>query len=319
MRRVVFLAFDGVQMLDLTGPAQVFASANDLEPGRYDIRLVSKAGGLIRTSAGLRIATEPLAAIEGLPVHTIILPGGDEGVAEVLNDAGQIGWIREVASRASRACTVCSGTFLLAATGLADGRRVATHWRAARLLQRAYPALQVDPEAIYVEDGKIWSSAGVTTGIDLALALVERDHDRDTAMRIARRLVVYMRRPGHQSQFSATLKAQSVADERLSKLVAWMRDNLAGDLGVETLADRVAMCPRSFHRAFTSGLGDTPARFVETLRLDAAREHLANPALSVEQVAHLAGFGRSERLIKSFRRRLGLTPAAYRKLHEAAA
>lgn len=319
MRRVVFLAFDGVQMLDLTGPAQVFASANDLEPGRYDIRLVSKGGGLIRTSAGVQISTEPLAAIAGLTVHTIILPGGDEGVARVLADAALIDWIREVASRATRACTVCSGTFLLAATGLADGRRVATHWRAARLLQRAYPALRVDPEAIYVEDGKVWSSAGVTTGIDLALALVERDHDRDTAMRIARRLVVYMRRPGHQSQFSATLKAQSVADERLSRLVAWMRENLAQDLGVEVLADRAAMCPRSFHRAFSASLGDTPARFVETLRLDAAREHLANPALSVEQVAHLSGFGRSERLIKSFRRRLGLTPAAYRKLHEAAA
>lgn len=319
MRRVVFFAFDGVQMLDLTGPAQVFASANDFEAGRYDIRLVSKTGGLITTSAGVQIATEPLAAIEGLPVHTLVLPGGEEGVARVLNDAGQIGWIKRVAARATRACTVCSGTFLLAATGLADGKRVATHWRAARLLQQAYPALAVDPEAIYVEDGKVWSSAGVTTGIDLALALVERDHDRNTAMRIARRLVVYMRRPGHQSQFSATLKAQSVADERLSRLVAWMRDNLANDLSVEQLAERAAMCPRSFHRAFVASLGDTPARFVETLRLDAARDHLANPALSVEQVAHLAGFGRVERLIKSFRRRLGLTPAAYRRLHEAVA
>lgn len=319
MRRVVFLAFDGVQMLDLTGPAQVFASANDIEAGRYDIRLVSKAGGLITTSAGVRIATEPLAAVEGWDIHTLILPGGEDGVARVLNDAEQIGWIRRVGQAATRACSVCSGTFLLAAAGLADGRRVATHWRAATLLQKAYPALKVDPEAIYVEDGKVWSSAGVTTGIDLALALVERDHDRDTAMRIARRLVVYMRRPGHQSQFSATLKAQSVADERLAKLVGWMRDNLTGDLSVEALAERTAMCPRSFYRAFTASLGDTPARFVERLRLDAARAHLANPALSIEQVAHLSGFGRAERMIKSFRRRLGLTPAAYRRLHEAAA
>lgn len=319
MRRVVIFAFQGLQVLDAVGPQQVFASANDLKPGAYDIRVVSPEGGIVTSSGGLGIATEPLTAVSALPVHTLVLAGGEEGVAKVLNDAAAMAWIRTTAKRASRACTVCSGTFLLAATGLADGRRVATHWRAARLLQKAHPKLKVDPEAIYVEDGKFWTSAGVTTGIDLALALVERDHDRETAMRIARRLVVYMRRPGHQSQFSNTLKGQSVTDSRLSALVGWMRENLGADLGVETLADRAAMCARSFHRAFTAELGDTPARFVETLRLDAAREHLANPALSVEQVAHLSGFGRSERLIKSFRRRLGLSPSAYRKLHQAAA
>jgi transcriptional regulator GlxA family with amidase domain len=319
MRRVVLLAFEGVQMLDLAGPAQVFASANDLEAGRYDIRVVSRAGGPVATSSGLAFATEPLATVAERPVHTLILPGGDQGVRNALADPALMAWVTRMAERADRACSVCSGAFLLAATGLADGRRVATHWQAARLLQQAHPALSVDPEAIYVEDGKVWSSAGVTTGIDLALALVERDHGRDTAMRIARRLVVYMRRPGHQSQFSAALQGQSVADDRVAQLIAWMREHLAEDLGIERLAGRAAMCPRTFHRAFTAATGETPARFVETLRLDAAREQLANPALSVERVAHLAGFGRAERLSKSFRRRLGLTPAAYRKLHAVAA
>ncbi len=246
MRRVVIFAFEGLQVLDAVGPQQVFASANDMKPGAYDIRVVSPKGGIVTSSGGLGLVTEPLDALEGLPIHTLILAGGEEGVAKVLETPAAMAWIGKVVKRATRACTVCSGTFLLAATGLADGRTVATHWRAARLLQKLHPKLKVDPEAIYVEDGKFWTSAGVTTGIDLALALVERDHDRETAMRIARRLVVYMRRPGHQSQFSNTLKGQSVTDSRLSALVGWMRENLGAELGVETLAERAGMCARSF-------------------------------------------------------------------------
>jgi transcriptional regulator GlxA family with amidase domain len=204
---------------------------------------------------------------------------------------------------------------LFAATGELAGKRVATHWSAAQELQRRFPDLEVDAEAIYVNEGKCWTSAGITTGIDMALALLEEDQGRDVATAVARQLVVYMRRPGHQTQFSTTLNAQSVSDDRLADLSAWVEANLQKNLDVETLAERAAMSPRTFHRHVKSELGVSPAKFVESIRLDAARRLLDERTLDLAQVAAHAGFSGPDHLIRAFDRRFGVTPAAYRQIH----
>jgi transcriptional regulator GlxA family with amidase domain len=198
-----------------------------------------------------------------------------------------------------------------------EGKRVATHWSATHDLQRLFPDLSIDAEAIYVNEGKFWTSAGVTTGIDMSLALLEEDMGRDLAMAVARQLVVYMRRPGHQTQFSATLNAQSAGDERLAKLAAWIEANLSKRLDVETLAEKAAMSPRTFHRHVREELGVSPAKFVEAVRLDAARRLLDERTLDLAQVAGRAGFSGPDHLIRAFARRFGVTPAAYRQIHAA--
>src|SRR5262249_23290709 len=224
-------------------------------------------------------------------------------------------WIGEAAQAARRACSVCSGAFLLARTGILKGKRVATHWSATADLQRLHPDITVDAEAIYVNEGRCWTSAGVATGIDMALALLEQDHGRDAATLVARQLVVYMRRPGHQTQFSSTLNAQSVTDDRLANLAAWIEENLSARLDVETLAARVGMSPRTFHRHVRDELGVSPAKFVEAVRLDAARRLLDAPPLDLARVADRAGFSGPDHLIRAFARRFGVTPAAYRQIH----
>lgn len=309
--------FPNLQSLDAVGPGQVFGSANQLI-GReaYRIRLVATNAGAVATTAGFALHAEGLRAVPAKSVDTLIVPGGDDvGVRDALADKALMRWITAAANEAKRTCSVCSGAFLLAATGVLEGKRVATHWSAATDLQRLFPNIAVDAEAIYVNEGKFWTSAGVTTGVDMSLALVEQDHGRDLAMAVARQLVVYMRRPGHQTQFSATLNAQSVADDRLAKLAAWIEANLSKRLDVETLAEKAAMSPRTFHRHVREELGVSPARFVEAVRLDAARRLLDERTMDLAQVANRAGFSGPDHLIRAFARRFGVTPAAYRQVH----
>lgn len=309
--------FSGLQSLDAVGPAQVFGSANQsLGREAYRIKFVAAKPGAVVTSAGFALHADGLRAVPAKSVDTLICPGGeDEPIRAAIRDKSLASWINEAARSAKRACSVCSGAFLLASTGILNGRSAATHWSATDNLQRAFPEINVDAESIYVTDGKCWTSAGVTTGIDMALAIVEEDHGRDIAMAIARRLVVYMRRPGHQTQFSAALNAQNVKDDKLANLASWVEANLTKALDVETLAARAAMSPRSFHRHMQAELGVSPAKFVESIRLDAARRWLDEGNLDLATVAARAGFSGPDHLIRAFNRRFGVTPAAYRQIH----
>lgn len=318
-RTVALPIFPNLQSLDATGPGQVFGSANQLlGVEAYRIRFVATKAGAVKTTAGFALAADALRAVPPKSVDTLIVPGGDDGgVRGALRDKELMAWIAAAAKEARRACSVCSGAFLLAATGTLNGKRVATHWSATADLQRVHPDITVDAEAIYVNEGRCWTSAGVTTGIDMALALLEDDHGREAAMAVARQLVVYMRRPGHQTQFSAALNAQDVKDDKLANLASWVEANLSKRLDVETLAARVAMSPRSFHRHMQDELGLSPAKFVESVRLDTARRLLDERTLDLARIADRAGFSGPDHLIRAFARRFGVTPAAYRQIHVA--
>ena len=317
MRSIVFVAFDQALLLDIAGPFQVFASTRDLCAARgladpYELRVVAPGGGATVTSSGLAILTAAPAALDGKPVDTLIVVGGF-GSHQAAHDARLVRWIARRARRARRVCSVCTGAFLLAAAGLLDGKRVATHWRAADELSRRYPRIRVEPDPIFLRDGKIWTSAGVTAGIDLALALVEEDLGRDIALRVARHLVVFLKRPGGQSQFSVLLQTQASDDGRFAALHEWMAQHLAEDLRIETLAARAGMSPRNFARVYAKRIGSTPAKTVERLRLEAARRALEEGAGSVESIARGCGFGDEERMRRSFLRRLGVPPRQYRQ------
>jgi transcriptional regulator GlxA family with amidase domain len=309
--------FPGLQSLDAVGPAQVFGSANQtLQREAYRIKFVATDPGAVPTSAGFALHAEALRAVPAKSIDTLVCPGGEEEpLRAALRDKALMRWINDATRAAKRACSVCSGAFLLASTDILSGRTAATHWSSTAELQQRFPDINVDAESIYVTDGKCWTSAGVTTGIDMALAIVEEDHGRDVAMAIARRLVVYMRRPGHQTQFSTALNAQDVKDDKLADLASWVEENLTKRLDVETLAARVAMSPRSFHRHMQDELHVSPAKFVEGIRLDAARRWLDEAKLDLAAVAARAGFSGPDHLIRAFSRRFGVTPAAYRQIH----
>jgi len=316
MRHIVFVAFDQALLLDIAGPLQVFASARDLARARgaddpYRISVVAPGAGPTVTSSGLGLLTEPLASVAGKPIDTLIVVGG-LGSRQAIHDADLVRWIAARARRARRVCSVCTGAFLLAAAGLLDGRRAATHWWAADELRRRYPRVAVDPEPIFLRDGKIWTSAGVTAGIDLALALVEQDLGRETALRLARHLVVFLKRPGGQSQFSAVLEHQSRDDGRFAALHDWIGQHLDSDLRIEALAERAGMSPRNFARVYAERLGTTPAKAVERLRLEAARRALEETDAAVEAIARRSGFGDEERMRRAFLRHLGIPPRHYR-------
>ena len=323
MRHVVFVAFNQALLLDIAGPLQVFASARDLARARgasdpYAISVVAPGGGPTVTSSGLVIATAPLATVARKPIDTLIVVGG-AGSRPASGDAALIRWIARHARRAGRVCSVCTGAFLLAAAGLLDGKRAATHWAAADELRQRFPRVAVDPDPIFLRSGKVWTSAGVTAGIDLALALVEEDLGRTAALQLARHLVVFLKRPGGQSQFSAHLEAQSSEDNRFAALHDWMAQHLDADLRVERLAERVGMSPRNFARVYTALAGTTPAKAVERLRLEAARRALEAGALPIETIARRSGFGDEERMRRSFLRHLGIPPRHYRHRFSRAA
>lgn len=317
-RQIAILAYPGVQSLDVTGPLEVFSAAQTLidatdrpDPG-YQIAVLSRDGAPLVTTSGLKIVPHHGFAHAPRRLDTLIVAGG-HGSRATSADPATLAWIAAASKRARRTASVCTGAFLLAAAGLLNGRRVTTHWASAAELARHYPAVHVDPEPIYLRDRDLWTSAGVTAGMDLALALVEEDLDCDAALTIARHLVLFLRRPGNQSQFSATLAAQEPAREPLREVRRHILENLADDLSVEELAAQAHMSPRHFARSFRAETGVTPARYVESVRLEAARRALEDTSLSVAAVAHTCGFGTPETLRRVFLRSLGVGPTEYRR------
>ncbi|MBX3500571.1 MAG: DJ-1/PfpI family protein [Alphaproteobacteria bacterium] len=319
-RTVVFTLFADFQLLDVAGPLESFSLAERLGgTPAYDLRLLSVDGGLVRSSSGAALLTEKLATFARRRIDTLIVPGG-HGVLDAADDARLVRWVARHATRARRAGSVCSGTFVVAEAGLLKGRRAATHWSRCDQLARRFPDLTVERDAIFVRDGAIFTSAGVTAGIDLALALIEEDLGRDLAMQVARHLVVFMRRPGGQSQFSAPFAAQlRDSDGSFDELHRWIAGNLERDLSVEALAARAGMSPRHFARVYRERTGQTPAKAVERFRLEAARRALESNEARLDIVARDTGLGGADRLRTLFRRRLGVAPRAYRASFAATA
>jgi transcriptional regulator GlxA family with amidase domain len=316
MRTVLMVLFDQVQSLDVTGPLEVFTGANTWRVGHgsgpaYDIRTASLGGRPVRTSSGLRVTPdEDLREFREPRPDLLIVPGG-EGSRHP--DPELTGWLRTHGQHAGRLVSVCTGAFLLAGAGLLDGRRVTTHWAYCASLAERYPQVSVEAEPIFVRDGKVATSAGVTAGIDLALALVEDDLGRDAALDIARHLVVFLRRPGNQAQFSAQLAAQMAGREPLRDVQRWIADHPAADLSVETLARRASLSPRQFARAFAAEVGMPPGRYVDRVRLETARRRLEDTADGVEQTARSCGYGTPEAMRRAFIRALGVSPGEYRR------
>jgi transcriptional regulator GlxA family with amidase domain len=314
-RPIEVLAFPDVQMLDVAGPIQVFTAANEraaLPGGRlpYATRVIAPEGAEIRATSGLAFATEPLPdACE--PLDTLIVAGG-QGVMRAAEDASLVAWLKRRSGTARRTASVCTGAFLLAATGLLDRRRAATHWEYCDELSRRHPAVIVEPDPIFVHDGPIWSSAGVTAGIDLSLALVEEDLGRAIALSVARHLVMFLKRPGGQAQFSEALSLQS-SDEHFAALHDWLAEHLAEDLPLARLAEQAGMSERTFQRRYREATGLTPARAVERLRVEAARRLLADTRMPAKRIAARCGFGSEETMRRGFVRLQGVSPQDYRQ------
>jgi transcriptional regulator GlxA family with amidase domain len=314
VRVIDVLAYPAVQLLDVTGPVQVFASANDLVAGAggarpYELRVVAQGGEGVTASAGVTLAAGPLTKL-GEALDTLLVAGG-EGVEAATENQVLVEWVQQRAAQARRVASVCTGAFLLAAAGVLDRRRAATHWNYCAKLAQRFPAVHVEPDPIFVCDGPVWTSAGVTAGIDLALALVEEDLGRSMALAVARYLVVFLKRPGGQAQFSAALALQA-ADEKFGALHDWINGHLASDLSLSVLADRARMSERSFSRHYAEATGQTPARAIERLRVDAARRLLSESRLPVKRIAQRCGFDSEETMRRSFHRLIAITPQDYR-------
>jgi len=317
-RRIVMVAFPDAQIIDITGPLEVFGRAARMltdERGwrvpAYTVEIAATKAGALRTSSGIRlIADRSIAQVRG-SIDTILVAGGI-GTTDAIRDRALIEWLRGSMRRTRRLCSVCTGAFLLAEAGLLDGLPATTHWRLCALFAAQYPAVKVETDPIFVRAGKISTSAGVTAGIDLALALLEDDHGRDVALAVARELVMFLRRPGGQSQFSVQLSTQQADREPIRDVQGWIADHLAADLSVDALARRAAMSPRNFARVFIREVGVTPGEFVENLRVEAARRRLEESADGVDSIASACGFGTRESMRRAFIRRLHVPPSEYR-------
>lgn len=336
-RAVRIVTFPGMQGLDLVGPFEVFAGASDLlasefkasELGTsefgtsdlrasrtngaraYDVRAVSRPGGMVSTETGLAVGTSPLPAADE-PLDTLLLVGG-RGVHDACADDELIAWICDAAPRARRVATVCTGTFLAARAGLLDGKTVTTHWARADRLAREHPKVTVDPDPIFVRSGQLWTSAGVTAGIDLALAMVEEDHGVEIAQTVARWLVMFLRRPGGQSQFAPAVWTPRAERPSVRQVQDAIESNPSGDHRVAALARRAAMSPRHFTRVFTDEVGEAPGQYVERVRVEAARRELEETDDTVAAIARRCGFGTAETMRRSFVRRVGVPPDHYRR------
>jgi transcriptional regulator GlxA family with amidase domain len=323
MRSLLIVLFDGVQSLDVTGPLEVFHGANrwceahGAAPA-YAIATASLGGKAVRTSSGLGLVPGvDLDTVSG-PPDLLVVPGG---AGARRRDPDLVGWLREHggavlaadAGAVVRLASVCTGTFLLAEAGLLNARKVTTHWGYCSALADQYPDVTVDPDPIFVRDGNLATSAGVTAGIDLALALVEDDLGREAALSVARALVVFLRRPGSQSQFSAQLSGQLADRQPLREVQQWIADHPAADLSVDALAERASLSPRHFARAFAAETGLPPGRYVDRARLEAARRHLEDTAQGVEEAARACGYGTPEAMRRAFVKALGVSPAEYRR------
>jgi transcriptional regulator GlxA family with amidase domain len=320
MHQVLFIVYPGFELLDTVGPSAVFNSANRAlsqqgKPAFYQIGLVSAAGGLVKSSSGIAVETMPISDLRKRQTRTILVAGAErEHIRPMMGDPALRASLPALAMNAERFGSVCSGGFLLASLGLLDGHRIAMHWDACKPLANNFPAVSVDPDALFVVDGRLWTSAGVTTGIDMALAMVAQDIDATIAGEVAKRLILYARRPGYQSQFSPVLQAQVKGDSPFADLIGWIQSNLDAELDVPVLAERARMTERTFHRKFLASTGETPARFVEISRLDAARMLLAR-GLSLKSVAAKVGLSPAARLSEAFERRFGVPPRLFRQMH----
>ncbi len=305
---VTFLVFPRFQILDLTGPLAAFECASRFVDGAYDVTVVSEFGGPVVSSSGLAVMTEPWPASS---CDTFMVAGG-YGALDAGRNPPTRGFVQAQSAGARRTASVCSGSAILALASLLDGRRATTHWRRAASFQKHFPAITVDMDAIFVKDGPIWTSAGITAGIDLALALIEEDLGREVAAMTAKELVVYHRRPGGQSQFSALLELAPAGDPS-AKALSFARERLHETLNVERLAAAVGLSPRQFARRFLAETGQTPAKAVERLRVEAARAEVEASGTSLDQVARRTGFGDPERMRRAFMRTLGQPPQAIRR------
>jgi transcriptional regulator GlxA family with amidase domain len=314
-RRVVIVAFDRAQMLDIAGPGDVFALVERFDSKlRYEVRCVSSRGGPVLMSNGLSLTTGSIHEVRLSGVDTLVVAGAErEGLLEALSDEKLGVWVRKAAGIVRRLVSVCVGSFALAHWGLLEGRRATSHWSVVDLMQRRFPSVDVDPTALYVQDGSIWTAGGVTTGIDMSLAMVEADSSRLVAGQVAGALVMAARRIGNQSQYSVQLRAQT---GRYAQLVDWINANLRQPLDIASLAARVGESERSFSRRFAAEVGEPPARFVETARLGVARRALEGGA-SAKTAARNCGFTSAEQLSRAFRRRLDLSPIEYRRQHRS--
>ncbi|USX26099.1 GlxA family transcriptional regulator [Oxalobacteraceae bacterium OTU3CINTB1] len=320
--RVVLLAYDDMNLLDLCGPLQALATASKRHPGDgpalYETLVASADGGLITTSAGLPVATVSIATLDGVAIDTLIVPGGCKG-QEFNASPALVNWIARRAPLVRRLCSVCTGAFLLAAAGQLEGRRAATHWEWVDRLRERHPGVDVDADKIFVKDGSIWTSAGVSAGIDLTLALIEEDYGHQIAIETARQLVVFMKRTGGQSQFSVPLAAQSHEGGRFDALHAWVAAHLRETLTVERLAEQAGMSARTFARTYAAQLGRTPAKMVEAMRLEAACRALEKTALPLKAIAANTGYVEEQNLRRVFQRQLGVSPGQYRDRFSACA
>lgn len=335
-RTVVFLAFEEASLLDISGPLSVFMTATkflkgtDPSPtraappglaGSYNCQLASIEGGPVVTSDGVSLLSVPADSIADTPIDTLMVPGS-HSMESAVADRKLVSWIARHGALARRVCSICAGAYLLAEARLLSGKRAATHWAHCEALQARYPAVTVEPDPIFVRDGSIWTSAGITAGIDLALALLEEDHGRDLAMRVARMHVVFLKRPGGQSQFSTLLQAQAADADPFTKLHDWLVQHASDpDLTVEKLAEQAGMSPRNFARVYAARVGRTPAKSIELFRLETARRLLEDTEERIELVARRAGFGDEERMRTAFQRHFGISPREYRQRfgsHEAA-
>lgn len=320
-RNVVFVIYPDIVLLDLVGPLQVFSHALDPATGQpgYNCTVVSMSGKMTPTNTTLEIPSQPIGSVEDIDIHTLILIGGD-GANIAMFDKTLIARLRILAQKAARVASVCSGALVLAATGLLDGRRAVTHWDDCKTLADTFPEVQVEMDPIYIKDGPIWTSAGITAGIDMALAIVAEDLGRASAFAMARSMVTQMVRSGGQSQFSPVLSRQwRDRAGQFDALHGWIEDNLALDLSVEALADRMGMSPRNFARVYAKSMGVTPAKAVEAMRTEAAQALLETTDLSVKAISARCGFNDEERMRRAFLRQLSVSPSEYRQNFHAPA
>lgn len=319
VRSVVFLAAPPIEELDVVGPWEVFATANNAlaagSPAYQILLLTTKPSRTFTGDSRLKLSADGYYKDFAGDIDTLIIPGGSG--SQRMCDRSVLNWLQSQSKEARRVVSICTGAFLLAHAGLLDGKRATTHWKFVEELAHRYPRVTVERDRIYVQDGRVYTSAGVTAGMDLALSLVEEDLGSALALGVARALVLFLRRPGGQAQFSTLLSSQTSECRPMRELVVWMAENLLCDLSVESLAARAAMSPRNFARVFLRELGRTPAHFVEQLRVEAARRSLETSAKSLEEIALAVGFGSAEVMRRAFHRSCGISPGSYRERFQA--
>jgi transcriptional regulator GlxA family with amidase domain len=314
VRSIVILAFDGITTSDVVGPIDVFhlAGSHSSTAGvRYDVVVASMTGAAVRSSSGIELATRALDQIDIDGIDTLIVPGGGPPDAPPIPE-DVVAWLRQNKEKPRRICAVCTGIFLIAEAGMADRKRVTTHWRAADAFAARYPQVTLLPDPIFIKDGNLWSSAGFTAGLDVVLALIEEDLGHDIAMDVAQRLIMYLKRHGDQSQLSAPITVQSAGDEEFSKLHAWMVEHLGENIRIENLALRAGMSPRTFARRYIEKVGRTPGKTLDLFRIEAALRQMTDTDLTLKHIASQTGFGDEQNLRRTFMRHFGVLPRDYR-------